>query len=88
MAAAPMSTVRQALETCLLQHNSDFSDENEMTEPKQDAGCRNIQAMQIYLRLYLLVASNGGSILAMRILIEIVTWLLSTYVVGTSCGLE
>lgn len=81
MAAAPMSTVRQALETYLLQHNNDFWDENEMTEPKQDAGRRNIQAMQLYLRLYLLVASNGGSTFAMRILIEILTWLLSIYVV-------
>ena len=58
---APMSVVRQALEAVLLQDNDDFWVQNppDLTNCVPDAGRRNQQAMQVYLRLYILVASKG-----------------------------
>ena len=59
MAAAPMSTIRQALDSCLLIDNEDFCNQNPLTEPVQSPHRRNILAMQLYLRLFLLAASKG-----------------------------
>lgn len=58
---APMSVVRQALEAALLQDNDEFWVQNppDLTNCVPDAGRRNQQAMQVYLRLYILVASKG-----------------------------
>ena len=58
---APMSIVRQALEAALLQDNDDFWVQNppDLTNCVPDAGRRNQQAMQVYLRLYILIASKG-----------------------------
>lgn len=63
MTPASMATVRRALDAALLQDNNDFWDKNPMTKAVQDVGRRNQQAMQVYLRLFLLAASNGESVL-------------------------
>ena len=56
-----MPTVRRVLEACLLQDNDDFWVQNppDLKNCVPDAGRRNQQAMQVYLRLYMLVASKG-----------------------------
>ena len=62
-----MATVRRALDARLLQDNNDFWDKNPMTKAVQDVGRRNQQAMQVYLRLFLLAASNGESVCATHV---------------------
>lgn len=60
--AAPLHVVRQALERALLQSNDDFWDQNP-TKPedmaKQCPKRRGIQAMQVFLRLHILIACQG-----------------------------
>lgn len=63
-----MSTIRQTLDGTLLQVNSDFWDLNPLDSknPVQDMGRRTQIAMQVYLRLWLLVASRGKSVTHMH----------------------
>lgn len=64
--AAPLHIVRQALERALLQTNDDFWDQNP-TQPedmaKQCPKRRGIQAMQFFLRLHILIACQGTTVI-------------------------
>ena len=62
--AAPLHVVRQALERALLHSNDDFWDQNPPVDmANQCPKRRGIQAMQFFLRLHILVACQGATIL-------------------------
>lgn len=59
MVPASMSTVRRTLDGALLQVNEAFCDEHPLNGKAQSHDRRVKLAMQIYLRLWLLIASKG-----------------------------